>query len=252
MTGTTTASAKTESQASFFRNDLGLDEPFFGLHMSQEELDAELLLRFDAKVLKDLSTLNETTWFGYRFAHPATRLYLFIHYYRKAFVRTAKMIGRRHLRPAFLDENPLHECPKQQVTGFVTAMATADIHGIPYEFYIDEIMERIMRNDITAPPFPHQMYQNWLVEHVCDRWRDRNEYGIYLAKAPQFELTHYVGHSWQIDYQTWLMDKVYGKGNRAFWLARLMYDIKHLTEALATERFGPETVENARYLHASI
>jgi hypothetical protein len=233
--------------ASFPGNDLGLEEHFFGQHLSPVQLDAEFLTRIDGPRLKDLAAFNGMAWYGYRWAHPGLRVYLFAHYYQKAYRRTAKMIGRRHAKPAFMNSDPFVNARKADVTGFVTAALTADAHAIPYDVWCDWMMEQSLRHELVRPLAPTQMYHERMVSHVLDKWKERNETGIYLARAPQLRAENYEAHPWQDAYNDWLCERIMGKGNRAFWLGRVMHSNGQLPRQYAIQRFGEEIVADADY-----
>lgn len=243
MTKTTEPEDFLSSSLAF---DAGIDEGFFGQHMSATELDAEFLSRLPPSHFIGLSDFQQTAWWGYRFLHPAYRVFLFIHFYQKAYRKCAKMIGRRFIAPSFCKANPLADATKSQITGLVKATFTADAHGIPYDFWCDTMMDYALRGTIRSPPQPVQMYVTSGVKYVLDKWAERNEAGIYLAKAPEFRMENYVGHPVQDAYQNYLLDNVATKGNKAFWLSRLIYTVEQVTIENATKRFGAEVVEDAK------
>lgn len=208
-------------------------------------MDAEFLSRLEPNRFKDLADLNETTWFGYRFVHPAIRVFYFIHCYSDAYRRTTRLLGHKFRLPAFTRPNPFFEATKAQITGLVTATLTADAHGIPYEIWCDTMMERAIRLGFDRPLLPVQLYQTKFIDGVLDAWKDRNERGIYTAKAPQFRIENYVSHPVQNAYQDYLCENAKGKGNQAFWCSRLMYGVEQLTEEWALAHFGADIVKEA-------
>lgn len=220
-------------------------ETYFGLHMSEAELDAEFLTRMEAKRLRDLAAFNEMAWFGYRFMHPGRRVFLFTHHYKKAYLKTAKLLGKKFSRPPFMRANPFETTKKADITGLITATFTADSFGIPYDIWCESIMERSLRSEIARPLQPVHMYGDRVVGQAVDAWKDRNERGIYLARAEQYLARNYAGHPWQDAYQDWLCDRVVDKGNRAFWLGRLIYTVGHLRPEAAEARFDAEVVAEA-------
>lgn len=225
-------------------NDFGVDG-FFGQHMSLRELDAEFLSRVEPNKFKDVSALTECCWYGYRFVHPGLRVFYFSHLYGKAYMRTTRLLGKRFRAPGFTRANPFQEATKAQITGLITATLTADAHGIPYDIWLDAMMERSIRDGLDKPLLPIQLYQDRYISGVLDAWADRNVSGLYLAKAPQYRVENYAGHHWQNAYQKYLCDLVAAKGNRAFWCSRLMYEARQLTEENALAYFGREIVKDA-------
>jgi hypothetical protein len=107
-------------------------------------------------------------------------------------------------------------------------------------------MEQSLRQELARPLQPTQMYHERMISHVLDKWKERNEAGIYLARAPQVLAVNYVGHPWQDAYYRYLAENVAGKGNRAFWLGRLIHSTGQLQEDWAIAKFGREIVEDTR------
>jgi hypothetical protein len=235
--------------ASSPESDPGLEEGFFGQHMSAAELDAEFLSRLEPSRFANIAELQTTTWYGYRFMHPGLRVFLFTHFYQKAYRKCAKMLGRRWISPPFMKANPFADSTKAQISGLVMATFTADAHGIPYEFWCDHMMEFALRGEIKHPLQPPQMYNTRYINYVLDKWKERNEAGIYIARAPQYNVENYVGHPWQDDYQDYLLEIIASKGNKAFWLSRLMHTVPQIHPDKATARFGADVVADAiRYV----
>lgn len=226
-------------------NDIGLAETFYGQTLSPVELDAEFLTRIDGPRLKDLAAFNEMAWYGYRWMHPGLRVFLFAHFYQKAYRRTAKLLGKRHAMPKFMRSNPLEGARKAEATGLVTATLNADAHGVPYDLWCDAMMEHSLRQELLRPLQPTQMYHDRMISHVLDKWKERNEVGIYLARAPQLLAVNYAGHPWQDAYHDWLCDQIAGKGNRPFWLGRVMNSNGQLPRDHAIKRFGAEIVQDS-------
>ena len=243
------ATATTDLTSDFldlsWEADTGLEEGFFGQHMSATELDAEFIARLEPSRFADISSLQDGAWFGYRFLPPGLRVYLFTHFYQKAYRKTLRLMGRRYSEVAFMKANPLLDATKAQITGLVTATLTADAHGIPYEFYLEHMMDFHLRGTLKAPPQPSKMYHPRGLLHVLNKWDERNAAGIYLARAPQYLTANYEGHPWQDAYQDYLLELVARKGNKAFWLSRLIYAVNHVSIHKATIRFGSETVADA-------
>jgi hypothetical protein len=218
---------------------------YFGAHMTATDLDAEILSRLEPSRLKDFSALNQTAWFGYRFASPGHRLMYFLHCYRDSYTRTKKMLGKRFLSPAWLKDNPLLHMEKTAFTSLVRAMAEADMHGIPYEFYCDSLQAQHLRGIAHAPLSPNQMYGKRFVISAIDLWVERNISGIYTAKCAQLKASSYESHPIQEAYMDFLCEAVRSKGNKSFYLARLMFDIGHLTEERAVAEFGVDAFTRA-------
>lgn len=219
---------------------------FFGQHMSATELDAEFLSRLEPSRFAGVSELQSSTWWGYRFMHPGYRIFLFVHHYKNAFTRCAKVLGKSRNRPSFFKGNPFADIEPRQLTGLVTATYTADAHGIPYDFWCETMMEYALRGTISSPPLPYHMYNSRSIVNTLGLWAERNEAGIYLARNPEYRVENYVGHPTQDAYQGYLLNNVATKGNKAFWLSRLIYAAEQVTIENATKRFGAEVVEDAK------
>lgn len=229
--------------SSLDRNDFGVD--YYGQHLSAKALDAEIFSRLEPSKLKGISELNTTCWYGYRFASLGHRLMFFTHCYRESYAKTTRLIGKRFLRPAWMKNTFMVDMQKGHFTSLFQAMATADALGIPYEFYCEMLQERHLRGRADRPLAPNQMYGSGVLEYACDKWEERNGAGIYTAKTPLLHVDAYIGHPIQDAYMGYLCDHVQTKGNKAFYLARLIYNIGHLTPEFATARFGEATVDRA-------
>lgn len=213
--------------------------------MSASDLDGEFLSRLEAARLKDFAALNQTAWFGYRFAHPGHRLMYFIHCYRESYAKTQRLIGKRWVKPVWMKDNPLLHLEKGHFTSLLRACVEADLHGIPYEFYCQKMQEQYLRGTVSGPLSTNQMYGKSFVEGVLAAWVERNEAGIYTAKCEQLHVDNYEGHPIQHAYMGYLCEAVRNKGNKPFYLARLMFDIGHLTPEFATEAFGADAVSRS-------
>ena len=240
---TVTKTLGSSPLSSLDRNDFGVD--YFGQHINEKALDAEILSRLEPSKLKDIAALNFTCWHGYRFASIGHRLMFFIHCYRESYDKTARLLGKRYLKPAWMKANFLTEMSKANFTSLFQAMATADTFGIPYDFYCEKLQEKHVRGIAKAPLAPNQMYGQGALEFAAEKWDERNEAGIYTAKTPLLLAEHYVGHPIQDGYMSYLCDHVRTKGNKAFYLARLMFDIKQLTPEFAVAQFGEVLVDRA-------
>lgn len=223
---------------------IGLGE-FYGSAFSPQALDAEFLSRVDPAKLKGLSDLTETAWYGYRFAHPGHRILLFLHQYRVAYERQKRYMGKRYMRPEWMQDAPLSAMRPSVLTSIITATLTADIHGVPYEFYIGVMMDLHLRETVAAPLKPAHLYLKSRVITVMDKWKERNESGIYTAASPLLHASRYEGHRFQDAYMDYLCEAVRNKGNKPFYLARLMFDVGHLTPEHAATAFGIDAVARA-------
>lgn len=240
---TALSESKSHLLSSIDRNDVGVD--YNGLILSAKALDAEILSRLEPSKLKDISELNKTCWHGYRFMSVGHRLMFFIHCYRESYGATTRLIGKRFLKPNWMKANFLTHLQKGQFTSLFQAMATADGFGIPYDLYCEALQERHLRGRAERPLAPNQLYGMGVLEYAVKKWEERNEAGIYTAKTPLLMAEAYIGHPIQNDYMDYLCDHVQTKGNKAFYLARLMFDVKQLTPEFAASRFGPELVDRA-------
>ena len=194
---------------------------------------------------KDFATLNQTCWFGYRFAHPGHRLMYFLHCYRENFGRTMRRINKRWIKVAWMKEGALLHISKMHFSALLRAMAEADLHGIPYEFFCAEMQEQWLRSSVNWPLAPNQMYGKTYVMGVLAKWKERNEAGIYTAKCEQLRAVNYAGHPIQDAYMDYLCDAVENKGNRPFYLSRLLKDVQHLTPEHVEKRFGTDMLNRA-------
>lgn len=169
----------------------------------------------------------------------------FIHCYRESYGKTARLIGKRFMRPAWMKNDFLVHISKANFSSFLQAMATADEFGIPYEFYCEQLQDLHLRGRANAPLTPNQMYGQRGIEYAAAKWIERNEAGIYVAQHELLRAENYAGHPIQDAYMDYLCEAVRNKGNKAFYVSRLMFDIGHLTREHAISTFGERIVDRA-------
>lgn len=244
MTATTRTGPTSLESSGFDRNDFGTGA-YYGNHLTATDLDGEILSRIEPSRLKGFAAFNETTWYGYRFASPGHRLMYFIHCYRETYAKTTRLMGKRFMRPAWMKSDFLVHMSKANFSCLLQAMATADEFGIPYEFYCEQLQDLHLRGRATAPLAPNQSYGQRGIEYALAKWNERNEAGIYTAKCDLLLAENYAGHPIQDAYMDYLCEAVRNKGNKAFYVSRLMFDIGHLTREHAIAAFGERTVDRA-------
>lgn len=90
-----------------------------------------------------------------------------------------------------------------------------------------------------------QWYSEKRLIRTIEAWESKLMTGFKLPKHPVFQLEYYTGQPIQDEYQRWLCE-VIKKRNSLRSVIHIVFDAPAVTEAIATEVFGEETINEAR------
>lgn len=217
------------------------DNLFYGLGLPLETLDYNLLKFWRYKADVDLAQLTNNCWFDYRFMHPMLRVYYFADILKKNIVKYNMAVANffwakkvDSIASLFLREN------KSTITAIFTACWVADSFGIPYDFYLENALEKILS---TRQVFRINLfYTESVVNYILDKWAERNISGIYLAKSSSYIKYNHFDNPYADDYQAYLCTNSNNKENRRFYLKTLIYQVEHLGEKYAIKKYGKEYI----------
>jgi hypothetical protein len=122
----------------------------------------------DSKLLEDESALQELAWVEYRYMTPLARTELFTKMYFEAYLR---VYAKR-----FPDEDSSKKRPceiefarnsPRVMNALWRARATADVAGLPYDAFLDKVLEsHLIKDRWKNPPRPNQLYGKLVMPRV--------------------------------------------------------------------------------------
>ncbi|HEL2981879.1 TPA: hypothetical protein ACOEBF_001082 [Stenotrophomonas maltophilia] len=122
----------------------------------------------DSKLLEDESALQELAWIEYRYMTPLARTELFSKMYFEAYLRAyAKRFPGEDVskkRPCEID---FERNSTRVMNALWRARATADVAGVPYEVFLDTVLEsHLIKDRWKNPPRPNQLYGKLVMPRV--------------------------------------------------------------------------------------
>lgn len=209
----------------------------------------------DKKTWSEEPSLQQTAWPQYRYMDPLERTELFTKAYFDAYVRAyqkyfpdADASKKRPIDPEFV-RNEL-----SVMNALWTARAHADAIGVPYDFYLDTVMEAHLANDKWhRPPRPNQLYGKLAPIRAGSFPSAEVAKRLYGPDwDPRFQAANYNGHPAQDAAIHLLKGVVEQAANPAAVLASYLCDRKCVPVDVAESVFGPQAVEAALNLSTEL
>lgn len=193
-----------------------------------------LTMVVNKKVLEFDLELYQTKWFDYRTLTPfaATMHYVqaYGRIYREVFAAERDYVAAEHIRVPGVD-NLVSEIrngatkAKALLTAMWRGRQVADALGMPYADYIDLAFNyRLRRWQQRGLPQPHQLYHEYDVEKIQERWEELQASRLYLSDHPAYLVQNYAGIPYQDDYHEWLFKQAGLRSDPDLFLARFVGD----------------------------
>ena len=222
-----------------------------GNNPRQRRVGEDCMVRtwIDGEWLVAESELQDLMWVQYRYETPLERTerftLLYIAAYRRAYAKhfDAAMAARKQpADPIYVRNSP------GDMNALWKARINADIQGVPYEIYLDAVMEGKLGNlKWTNPPMPNQLYGR----HDPARMRGRptlDEIATRLYADDwdgRFFVDAYQGDPVQEAALALLRTDVLAADDRALQLSVYMADRRAITESRARTMFDAGVVDAA-------
>lgn len=223
--------------------------------------DDVLAMTYANKDLIDLEPgLFATKWFDYRMMTPAaaTRLYMdaFGDIYRQVYADVKDRTAAEHIAvpncEVIMNELTCGDEKKEKraKTRFASmwrGRQVADAAGMPYREFIDIAMRKRLRywSNNKHLPQPQQLYLDWVVEHVMERWAELQSGRLYLAEHDAYMVQNYQGIAFQDDYHEWLFAQAQLRSNPTWQIAQFVNEDRLPLDKVES-RFGEDDLELIR------
>lgn len=214
--------------------------------LTTSELDEVVISEIKRDLLLREADLMGSKWFDYRILHPWQATALFLEAYRSehAWVMRKREDVNSHWFHKGIKATSLCRTTPTQMTALWKARQAADSIGVPYDYYCRTLLDWAEQRNWTHLPRVSQLYLEDHIQVVLVAWQDSLRTRLRIATEPCYHRE--AGDEWhQVEYRRFLLDQVETKTHREFALASLIHRYEHLTEELATQRFGQAVVEKA-------
>lgn len=203
----------------------------------------------DAEALTREPSLQELAWVEYRYLTPLQRTEAFTRAYRSAYLAA---YAKRFPEVDTSKKQPIEVNFVRNDIGVMNALwnarAHADAAGIPYDLYLETIMEgHLLGDKWKRPPRPNQLYGKLTFPRVRDLLTHeqtlRRLYGP--TWDPRFFAEAYIGDPIQEAAIGLLRHAVLGSDEQARMLGEFLCHRRAITEPRAVEAFGESLVKEA-------
>jgi hypothetical protein len=197
--------------------------------------------------------LHTSKWFDYRFMSPWEATEKFVKDYQAVFCEQwRKNMDRdeaalkRAVAGSGLDD-------AREFTSFLRARQLADELGVPYRFFIDAAMNKLLRDGYKKLPRPNQLYGTAVKERVIiavsETWQEYLEAKFQVSAAPQYRNEVAVEHGDQAArkaHQDHVVRELKNRREKPYLIARACFVDRVLPEDRAVHEFGHEKMQAAR------
>jgi hypothetical protein len=193
--------------------------------------------------------LASSAHLAYRYMNPYERTQCFYEAYRRHY--TSRFVRREGRDPYGLPER-LSGLESGDFASIWRARQRADAMGLPYEWFVIELMLDADANGTRQLPRPNQLCSDSKLPMLIERLEEKRAEGTFdpFAKAfdPRLYAVNFVGDQQQLDALTWMEEQIANAGiaRRALLLNRFMCVEQLISEEDATRRFGQELVDEAK------
>ncbi|CCG43310.1 hypothetical protein [Magnetospirillum molischianum] len=197
--------------------------------------------------------LMRSKWFDYRRMHPVQATFLFAHCYTLGVKRAwRKYIDHEAAERArgLADEN-VFKLEPGGFTGVWKARQTADLMGLPYDFFVNRQMDLALDGCWNQVPRPCHLYDPDRLANVSLAWDEWTEAKLQMASDPWYLLVNYVGHRNQDAHQEWLISQAKRRARPEFILSTICFKEPMLLPERAVAVFGDRKIEIAREIASS-
>ncbi len=223
-----------------------------GLDTAQRRIHQAVMITdcIQSDIIAKERNLLTQKWFDYRFMSPVDATLLFIECYNKSY----KNHWRRHfdvgesekrhgLKPGELPRDP------RTLTSIWLARQFADSLSVPYERFF-EVVFPLWIDAGQRLPRPNQLYSPKWADNVTRLVHAKSR--EYMASTLQWSLLpHYrtsagVATELREIHVEWCLELLKERFGRPDQIARAVYELELVPEAVATAAFGEEKMERAR------
>lgn len=195
------------------------------------DMDEEVIIqKYVPKKLQAFEgELFKHKWFDYRRMTPlqATLRYMqeYTNMYRIIYAREFDFRRAPYLQPAnptkiLADMEADKVSAKAKFSGLWRGRQVADMMGMPYEIYLEWAMTFRLRGwQQAVMPQPQQLYREWDVERIQEKWEELQDTNVFLASDPAYMIENYRDYSYQNDYHEWLFNQASRRSNQMATIA---------------------------------
>jgi hypothetical protein len=204
--------------------------------------------RVRPEILKVEPLLSGTTWYDYRFQHPAERTASFAQHFKQQY-------SNAHCRHFDHEEGKLKEgIAKGDL--FLTAQRTlislwrarqrADCIGVPYDFYVSRAIETLLRGRMERLPRPNQLFHDQTVKKVLADWREFSGARLHYSSLSAYRNENFRGEVAQIAHHDWIIEQIRRRLSQSHLIAKFCYEDHLLPAERALHEFGEERIARAK------
>jgi hypothetical protein len=203
--------------------------------------------KLSSKTLATEARLTTTKWFDYRFINPVTATQIFADAYWNQCCRpwSACIDGREAGETGRISMGDIF-ATSYELAGLWRARQTADEYGIPYNFFVQQVIEICKHERCTLLPRPHQLLDPQTVKAVALAWVGHARSLIRFSKLPQYRNEAFCDHPLQRAHHDWLIYLIRQQRSSASIIGQLCFIDKVLTVERATLEFGEDKLNKAR------
>jgi hypothetical protein len=245
-------------------------QDIIGLNLTTAEYDKRSAERFNAKIFKGESQLQQSCWFDYRFMHPMQRTYLFAHYFVKNFkalyeekidIDSSRVFGLSRPKDPLDNRPPVNKTRKLTTPTYLwNARRCADFLGIPYDIYCsvgcreavrikgNEVAVGKMRSSIGDSKLllsAANIYDESIVDKIRFVWQDEQRRMTRSAVHEHYNLGEF-SHPYQAAHEKHLLRFTLLKSNPEYSLAKFVFEKKMIREVVANKLFTKDVMKRAK------
>ena len=232
---------------------------YLGDDLEDDLLDAQLAYAIPKSDLETARSLFSSKWWDYRYVHPGRCYFLFADLYGKALEKwrtmfgvnayaNMRLVGHPIMRTEYERKGNVRTNPHKVLTqarhrtGLWRAMCFADLHGVPYDRYIDLFFQFAFENQWERMPMPMHLYGAKATIWVLERWQEEKADLLRLPTDPRFTADRYKADAYQKEFQDWLLTLIAKRPIPRLPLTQYLLHERYLVPRLAAARFGKETI----------
>ena len=214
-------------------------EPFFGDVYSQDKLEVLTVAHFGPKLTQPEAELMRLKWFDYRRMHPLKATYYFAHCYSKAYGEFLALAVDRNMRYARgIKEVDFIE--SREAKSIWKLRQAIDRSGMSYPFFLRFAMNWCFKSLWKRPPRPSQLLHNEeLWADAIQAYQESLASSMRFAQDPWYRASMFENHSFQIDYQEFIIAQIKSRKHPYLALNAALY----LEDALRFEAAVSEFTE---------
>jgi len=222
-------------------------ESYFGESLTNAECELIFLnSNIPVSAAKTENRLYGMKWFDYRELHFIKATYLFADEYAKAYQAMTKKVVDFERAPfvtGFKGEDIFVESSRNY-KGFYKARFSADMLGMPYDFYVNYAMNWAINRLWKRFPRPVQLYSRPLLEDMVEAWQDSCRAQIPMPTNERF----YDQQDCETKdaFQIWLCGMIKARSNPEMALGNFLFQNPMISSRIAVENFDKGLITRAK------